>query len=90
MVISELNHRLENISLSKRPELYLRCVVEHEVCEREEAARILLARMWRKHRRGEEVERFCLQTIESNVESLREAVQKLLVAIGSKGDNLYD
>ncbi len=81
---------LDKTGLKTKPELYLRCVVEHEECEREEAARILLERMWTRYRQGEEVERLCLETILAKVESLRENVQELLKAMDSKGHNLYD
>ncbi len=67
--------------LVEKTPLYLRCLVEHEEQERFEAAQVLLDKLWQAYRSHEPVDERFLRSIEQNVDTLREAVQKLRIAI---------
>jgi hypothetical protein len=77
MTLSEQHTR--SYTLQEQTPLYLRTIVEHEETERQEAALVLLAKLWQTHREGQSVDEQYLRTIERNVEYLGEEVQLLRI-----------
>jgi hypothetical protein len=68
-------------NLAEQTPMYLRCIVEHEEGEREHAAQILLDKLWQLHKADQKIEESFLRSIETHVESLREEVRTLRLAV---------